>query len=143
MFDLNELKKDTSREVVLPIDCLELAPGAAVPTLTIKLTDATRKRMTEAFQECVKFHGKLGESEGSLINDRLGLSLRYADACVVDSQNLFSENGVPAKHQHEAFRSLLIRYTELRTWFLNAISAEMESDRLIQFSAKAETEKNS
>jgi len=139
-FDLSLLNKENDEEKVLPIACLE---GDPIPTVTIKITDAGREKYIKLCQENIYFAGEIGKSEGRVKNDRLALALGFVDIFVIDSDHLFTEGGKPAKHANKAFKTLLIRYNELRTWFLDAVTVALSKSIDDLKSADEATEKNS
>ncbi len=139
-FVLSLLNKESTEEKVLPISCLE---GDPTPTVSIKITDAGREKYIKLCQDNIYFAGEIGKSEGRVKNDRLTLALGFVDIFVIDSENLFTDNGKPAKHTNKALKTLLIRYNELRTWFLDAVTAALTKSIDDQKTADEAIEKNS
>lgn len=122
MFDLNELKNDVNILKELAVTCLDTPEGEETPKVIIQINDKIRKEEAKLSKKHNHLIYKNGSEGAEFIADKSSYLSDMVDACVKDSQGLFSSGGKPAEHDNKAFKTLLLRYPVFATWFANALT---------------------
>ena len=137
MFELADLKNDVNILKELAVTCLDTPDGEEAPKVIIQINDKTRREEAKLSKKHNHLVYKTGGDGAEFITDKAAYLSDMVDACVKDSQGLFSQNGAPAEHDNKAFKTLLLRYPVFAAWFANALT-----DAFIEISTlkKAENE---
>lgn len=143
MFDLNELKQDSTVLKELKVTCVEAKEGEE-PVVIVEISDKIRKeeaKIAKRFNHLIFRQGDLSGTE--FLSDKIGYLQAMTDLCVKDSQGLFSAGGRPAEHDNTAFKTLLLRYPAFSTWFGNALTEAFADSAKFKGEETADAEKNS
>lgn len=131
MFELADLKNDVNILKELAVTCLDTPEGEETPKVIIQINDKTRREEAKLSKKHNHLVYKTGGDGAEFITDKSAYLSDMVDACVKDSQGLFSNGGSPAEHDNKAFKTLLLRYPVFAAWFGNALTdAFMEVSQL-------------